>query len=98
MDECSAVGAPVMRPLWYEFPQDENTWSIEDEYTLCGSLLVAPVTEAGASDRTVYLPAGTVWKDAVNGTVYKGGQTVTVPAPLEVIPVFIRGNEDIKVF
>ncbi len=98
MDECSAVGAPVMRPLWYEFPGDPEAWETEDEYTLGASLLVAPVTDAGAAERSVYLPAGTVWKDCSTGTVYKGGQRVTVPAPIDVIPVFVRGNEDIEVY
>ena len=71
-----------MRPLWYEFPGDPEAWETEDEYTLGASLLVAPVTEAGAAERSVYLPAGTVWKDCSTGTVYKGGQRVIVPAPL----------------
>ena len=98
MDECSACGAPVMRPLWYEFPEDNEAWSVEDEYTLGASLLVAPVMEPGAKERSVYLPGGTVWRDANTGTVYKGGQRVTVPAPIDVIPVFVRDNAEMTVF
>ena len=98
MDECSACGAPVMRPLWYEFPEDNEAWSVEDEYTLGASLLVAPVMEPGAQERSVYLPGGTVWRDANTGTVYKGGQRVTVPAPIDVIPVFVRDNAEMTVF
>lgn len=46
----------------------------------------------------MYLPGGTVWRDANTGTVYKGGQRVTVPAPLDVIPVFVRDNAEMTVF
>ena len=98
MDECTAAGTPVMRPLWFEFPEDSESWNIEDEYTLGSALLVAPVTEAGVNERSVYLPGGTVWRDANTGTVYKGGQRVTVPAPLDVIPVFVRDNAEMTVF
>ena len=98
MDECTAAGTPVMRPLWFEFPEDSESWNIEDEYTLGSALLVAPVTEAGVKERSVYLPGGTVWRDANTGTVYKGGQRVTVPAPLDVIPVFVRDNAEMTVF
>ena len=48
--------------------------------------LVAPVMEAGVRERTLYLPAGT-WKDVETGKTYEGRQTITVPAPLDVIPV-----------
>ena len=98
MDECTAAGTPVMRPLWFEFPEDSESWNIEDEYTLGSALLVAPVTEAEVKERSVYLPGGTVWRDANTGTVYKGGQRVTVPAPLDVIPVFVRDNAEMTVF
>ena len=87
-----------MRPLWFEFPQDREAWNVEDEYTLGSDLLVAPVMEAGVSERCVYLPDGAVWRDANTGTVYKGGQSVTVPAPIDVIPVFVRGNAEMTVF
>ena len=53
-------------------------------------LLVAPVMEEGARTRTVYLPAGTRWKDAYTGKTYEGGQTVETEAPLDIIPVMMR--------
>ena len=52
--------------------------------------MVAPIFEAGARERTVYLPAGTARVDAASGKRYEGGQYVTVPAPVDVIPVFAR--------
>ena len=51
--------------------------------------LVAPVMEPGARERSVYFPAGS-WKNVDTGEVVEGGQRLTVPAPLEVIPVFER--------
>ena len=98
MAQAHESGAPVMRPLWYEFPEDPACWDVEDSYCLGGSLLIAPVLEAGARERSVYLPAGAVWKDAFSGIEYTGGQRVTVDAPLEMIPVFIRDGRDIPVY
>ena len=61
-------------------------------------LLVAPVMETGAAERTVYLPRGATCKDAWTGEMYEGGRTVTVPAPIDVIPVMIRDGKDFPAF
>jgi alpha-D-xyloside xylohydrolase len=61
-----------------------------DEYPYGGGLLVAPLTEAGASKRDVYLPAGR-WMDYNDKrTIYSGGSTITATAPLATIPLFVR--------
>ncbi|MER5180158.1 glycoside hydrolase family 31 protein [Streptomyces sp. NPDC002896] len=83
-------GLPVMRPLFLEFPEDDTAWSVDDTYLFGPDLLVAPVLTAGATDRTVYLPAGARWTDAWTSDVYEGGTTVTVDAPLDRIPLFLR--------
>ena len=57
-------------------------------------LLVAPVMDAGVTEREVYLPEGSVWKDAYTGKEYEGGQAVTVPSPLDIIPVMIRDGAE----
>ncbi len=98
MKAAHETGAPVMRPLFYDFPQDRNAWLTEDAYMFGPDLLVAPVMEAGASERRIYLPAGAVWKDAYTGQVYTGGQNVTVPAPLDVIPVMLRDGADYPIY
>lgn len=60
------------------------------------SLLVAPILYEDQTKREVYLPAGTKWTLLSDGTVYEGGQTVCVTAPIEQIPVFIReGGPDL---
>ncbi len=92
MRTAHETGAPVMRPLFYDFPEDAACWDVEDSYMFGPDLLVAPVMEEGARERTLYLPAGTDWRDAATGDTYAGGQTITVPAPLEIIPVMIRAG------
>ncbi len=92
MRQASESGAPVMRPLFFDFPGDKTAWEIEDAYMFGPDLLVAPVMEEGQRERTVYLPEGCRWTDANGKTLYEGGQSVTVPAPLEVIPVFVRAG------
>ena len=90
MREAHETGAPVMRPLFYDFPADPLAWRTEDCYMFGPDYLVAPVMTAGAREREVYLPAGASWKDFHTGKTYAGGQTVTLPAPIEVIPVLVR--------
>ena len=83
-------GAPVMRGMFFEFPDDPATWTICDQFLFGPDILVAPVTGAGARTRSVYLPAGASWTEASTGATFEGGQTVEAAAPLEVIPVFAR--------
>lgn len=90
MEQASKTGTPVMRPLFFDFAEDKESWNVEDAYMFGPDLLVAPVMEAGATERRVYLPAGIKWTDAYTKKVYEGGNYVTVPAPIDVIPVFMR--------
>jgi alpha-D-xyloside xylohydrolase len=98
MEAASTKGAPVMRPLFYDFPQDPKAWEIEDAYMFGPDLLVAPVMEEGVTARDVYLPEGASWTDANTGCRYDGGQTVTVPAPLDIIPVFVRDGKNYEIY
>ena len=84
--EASQSGAPLLRTMFWEFPADPRAWEIEDQYMFGSRYLVAPVLEAGARSRALWLPAGR-WKLLSTGEVYESG-TVTVPAPLEEMPVF----------
>lgn len=95
MREAHEKGAPVMRPLFYEFQEDENVWDIKDEYLYGPDILVAPVVYEGALSREVYLPAGANWTEAHTGAIWEGGQSIAVDAPLDRIPVFLReGRQD----
>ncbi|MFR9147079.1 MAG: TIM-barrel domain-containing protein [Mediterraneibacter sp.] len=90
MRETHETGAPVMRTLFYEFPEDKTCWEVEDEYMYGGRYLVAPVLEAGVKSRRVYLPAGCSWQLQETGEVYAGGKWADIPVTLETMPVFIR--------
>ena len=87
MDEASENGSPVIRAMFYEFPEDGMCWDIDDQYMFGSKYLVAPVMYQGMTERKVYLPHGN-WKDIHTGKVYDGLQTMNMPAPLEIIPVF----------
>src|SRR6266851_5292130 len=91
--EASHTGLPVMRYLAMEVPDDPRAWQEDQSYFLGPSFLVAPVVEPGATTRKVYLPPGE-WVDYWRGTLYSGGQEVTVPAPLDGSgpPVFARAG------
>mgnify|MGYP000758396750 FL=1 len=90
MKESSETGAPIIRPLFYHFPNDDQSWKINDEYMYGDKVLVAPVTEYLQRKRNVYLPDGAQWLEPETGKRYSGGQTITVDAPLDIIPVFVR--------
>jgi alpha-D-xyloside xylohydrolase len=83
-------GTPIMRPLFYDFPGDPQAWETEDEYCFGPDVLVAPILEQGARERRVYLPLGAAWKHAWSERSFAGGQTITIAAPLEEIPVFVK--------
>ena len=91
MGVAHKTGLPLMRPLFVDFPSDAICWQVDDEYMFGSELLVAPVTELGDRIRKVYLPSNSTWKDAWTEQVYDGGQWLTVNAPLEHIPLFLRG-------
>ena len=69
--ECSNEGWPMFRALFVEFPDDQGSWLVDDEYLLGSQMLVAPLLESVTS-RDVYLPAGN-WIDYQTGTTYDGG-------------------------
>lgn len=90
MREAHEKGTPVMRALFYEFPEDKESWEIKDSFLFGPDILVAPVCYEGARSRKVYLPAGADWTDARTGEVYSGGRYVEAQAPLSTLPVFLR--------
>jgi alpha-glucosidase (family GH31 glycosyl hydrolase) len=100
------TGMPIMRHLALAFPRDARAAARDDEYMLGPDLLVAPVLEPGARTRTLYLPRGR-WVDLWRSAAYApgpgtlrlrrartiaGGRTVTVPAPLAQLPLFVRSG------
>ncbi len=86
------TGAPYMRALFMDFPRDAHAGQIADEYMFGPAFLVAPVTEQGATTRSVYLPAGSDWYNYWTNVKVSGGQTITVSAPIDTIPLFVRAG------
>lgn len=90
------TGAPYVRPLWWNAPEDRALRDCEDAFLLGDGLLVAPVLDPGADRRAVQLPRGR-WYDTVTEQVYEGPAQVLVDAPLSRIPVLARAGAVIPV-
>ncbi len=99
MKTAEKTGLPPMRPLFVDFPEDLSTWDIEDQYLFGDEILVAPIYTEGQRSREVYIPAGSTWTNAWTGEKVTGGKTISVDAPLENIPVFIKEGSaiDLKI-
>ncbi len=95
MKKAHLEGVPVMRPLFYDFPEDQTAYRIEDQYMFGPELLIAPILHQGESLRKVYLPAGAEWTDAKTGQTFSGGCYVDCQAPLGVVPVFCREGSNL---
>lgn len=95
MWQASTAHTPVLRPTFFDFGDDAQCWEDNDEMMIGGDLLVAPVFEPDARTRTLYLPRGcngAGWFDYWTQHYYAGGQTITVDAPLERLPLFVRAG------
>lgn len=90
MQEAHEKGTPVMRALFYEFPEDSRCWEIQDSFLFGSDILVAPVCWEGARSRSVYLPSGVSWIHAGTGEAYEGGECYEMEAELDTLPVFLR--------
>ena len=87
--EAQETGVPIIRHTMLECPDETEGYQNEYSYFLGEDIFVAPVIEDGARTRTSYLPKGD-WIYYWTGKIIEGGKKVTVDAPLEEIPVFIR--------
>jgi alpha-D-xyloside xylohydrolase len=98
MEAAHEKGTPVMRPMFYDFPQDDECWKVESEYMFGPDVLVVPVTEQNCRQVNVYLPAGAEWTNAWTGEKYSGGQWITADAPIEQIPLFTKDGFQLPVY
>jgi alpha-D-xyloside xylohydrolase len=85
---ASANGWPMVRALFFEYPDDPTSWLIDDEYLFGSDLLVAPLIEAG-DGRNVYLPPGS-WVDYQTGRVYRGAQWHRIGAGKIPVVLLVR--------
>ena len=91
LEEAHRAGTPIFRPLLLNYQNDANTLDIDDEFMVGSDLLVAPILAPGLTSRLVYLPEGT-WYDYWTGRQVKGGSMVHAEAPLETVPLYVRGG------
>jgi alpha-D-xyloside xylohydrolase len=93
MDDAHVYGDPIIRPLFYEFPDEPASWSVTDQYLFGSKYLVSPIMKLGQRSKNVMLPRGASWRRVsaeghVFGDAIEGGTTVTVETPLGYMPVF----------
>lgn len=96
MDVASKTGSPIMRPMFYDFYEDERCYTLEDQYMFGEDILFAPIMAKGQVEREVYLPAGS-WVCVIDGKRYTGAQTVTIHADIDHYVAFVKeGSEALE--
>ena len=90
--KVTSQGYTMMRPLVMDFQSDTNVFGIRDQYMFGPALMACPVTTAGATNRSVYLPAGATWYDFWTGLTNAGGQTVSAAATIGTMPIYVRAG------
>ena len=96
-EEAHASGAPILRPLLFEFPDDATTYSADDEFMLGSALLVAPIARPGIEYRHVYLPRG-MWVQYWTGERVRGPAHVLGHAPLGRPAIYVRANTPVPLW
>ncbi len=91
LEEAHRTGVPVFRPLLLNYQNDESTLNLDNEFMIGDDLLVAPILKPDITQRLVYLPAG-IWYDFWTNKKYPGGRMITADAPLDTVPMFVRGG------
>ncbi|MDP2137007.1 MAG: glycoside hydrolase family 31 protein, partial [Candidatus Didemnitutus sp.] len=91
LEEAHRTGVPLFRPLLLNFQSDTNTLNMDDQFMVGDALLAAPVVTAGQRAREVYLPAGR-WYEFESGAAVRGGDMLRVDAPLDHMPLYVRGG------
>lgn len=97
MDKASDTGVPVMRPMFFDWPEDEACWGLGDQYMFGDDILFAPIVERGEQGtvtRRVYLPKGQ-WVLARDGQAYPGGAWYDITATLDQFIAFVRQGADV---
>ncbi len=96
IEEASRYGYPLVRPLFFHYPEDKNVYNIHyEEFLLGPDLLVAPVLDPETNKKEVYLPEG-IWIELWTNKTHSGKQTIIVEAPLGKIPLFYKEGTEFK--
>lgn len=87
--EAYQTGTPVIRPLMMEYPKDENTYNLSDQFMVGNNVIIAPILQPSVQYRAVYLPEGN-WVDYWTEVVFEGGKYHLIKADLNTLPIFIK--------
>ncbi len=90
----SQTGEPIMRPMFFDFPEDGTCYALDDQYMFGPDILFAPILDSGVTQRQVYLPAGR-WVRTSDGCVAEGGRTIVCRAELDDFIAFVREGADV---
>jgi maltase-glucoamylase len=85
-------GSTVIRPLFHEYPTDKTTLDLFLQFLIGPNIMIAPVTDDGAREVEVYIPSSYWYNYYSGGRISNDKQFITVPAPLDTIPIFLRGG------
>ena len=91
LEAAHRTGVPLFRPLMLNYQDDSNTYNLDDQFMIGDDLLVAPIVKPDLTSRLVYLPKG-IWYDFWTNKKYDGDKMIRVDAPLETVPMFVRGG------
>lgn len=97
LEEAHRTGVPPFRPLLLNYQDDPSSYNLDDQFMVGNDLLVAPIMKPDVTRRLVYLPAGS-WYDYWTNKKYAGGTMISVDAPLDVVPMFVRAGAMIPVW
>ncbi len=91
LKQAHDTGAPIIRPIWWNEPQNKDLLAVNDEFLIGDSILAAPVTQRGATNRRIVFPSGE-WFDAATNEVYIGNSVSEYPVTLDTLPIFIKAG------
>jgi len=90
-EECGRSGAPMLRPMVYDFQDDGSVHTLSSQAMLGPHILLAPVLEAAATERVIYFPEGQ-WMELESGAVVEGPGLTTVSVRLGALPTYLRSG------
>ncbi len=90
--EANIHGYPIVRPMFYEFPEDSTAYEVNEQYMFGNDLLISPIVVRGQETKEVYLPEGANWYNFWTNSITSGNRTITEKIILETIPIYVRAG------
>jgi alpha-D-xyloside xylohydrolase len=95
MDKASQTGIPLMRPMFFDFSDDESCYGLEDQYLFGDDILFAPILDQGRTSRSVYLPGNLVWVDVNDGREHTGPRSIDCRAEKDRFLAFVKKGSSV---